>query len=1231
MDPSTPPSQTMETSFLLSNLHCPSCVANIENALYALSPRPLNVSPSIVTSWVTVTHPTDLEICTIQHALTEAGFGICSVTENGIARDVSTSDGSAFGDVHGTLDSILERSEWFGGPRHSGRSEDSERLRTRHIQDCELCRTEGYQTTKPNGKLTNTPSHQPLLQPDTHVNAMDSQPPLSSPSSQEPFVVVDGGGEEDIWRASVAIGGMTCASCSNAITTELEKKSWVKNINVNLISNSATADVVGKDHVDDLISTIEDLGYEALLNSVADTNAGKEKDMWRASIAVGGMTCGSCAAAITNALQKKDWAKEVTVNLIANSASVDFKGRAHLDEIMKAIEDLGYEATLDKAIDLGQSTQATQRRTVEINVSQMFCNHCPEKVLRSLEVFGDAIRIEKPLSIKDPILRLSYVPQLPNFTIRDIIATISGLDPKFEVSIYHPPTLEERSHALHAQQQRRLLIRVALTIIIAIPTFIIGIVFMSLVPSSNQSKHWLMTPWKAQVSRTQWILFLLATPVYFLAADVFHRRAIKEIHFLWRRGNKTPILQRFYRFGSMNMLMSLGTSIAYWSSVAQLISAGANPSMEVDETSFYFDSVVFLTMFLLIGRYIEAYSKSRTGDAVTLLGKLRPTTAVLVNWPTGQLSQVPVDLLELGDTVRVMHGASPPADGEITVGETNFDEASLTGESKLVKKHIGSLVFAGTINRGSPVTVTISSASGSAMLDQIVQAVREGQTKRAPIERLADSLTSYFVPAITALAIVTWIVWLSLGLSGALPEDYLNVHHSQGGWVTWSLQFAIAVFVVACPCGLALAAPTALFVGGGLAAQHGILVKGGGAAFEKASRLDTIVFDKTGTLTMGGDPVVTEYLPIGPSDTAHPVLAERTLLSLIASAEDNSTHTLAKALSSFCAAQPAAEIEDVHQKPRLLEVHELPGRGMRALAFLDEVFTEILIGNEALMSEYSIPVPTSASTVLSTWKREGDSVVLVGISRPHPPSSPPVPPATSDHFRHLSAMFAVSDAIRPSAPGIIRALHEAGTSTWLLTGDNPITAHAIGLKLGILPQNIIAGVLPAEKADRIRDLQRSMPTSGRSSRRALVGMVGDGINDAPALAAADVGIAMGAGSDIAISAAEFVLVSSELKALATLLHLSRVVFRRIKFNFAWALVYNMIALPVAAGAFYALTPGGTHVRLDPVWASLAMAASSVSVVLSSLALRLRVPGIGFRVDKGLVGDEERPVVRGPVL
>ncbi|KFY11237.1 hypothetical protein V491_07305, partial [Pseudogymnoascus sp. VKM F-3775] len=740
MDPSTPPSETMETSFLLSNLHCPSCVANIENALYALSPRPLTVSPSIVTSWVTVTHPTDLDVCSIKHALTEAGFGICSVTENGIARDVSSSDGSAFGDVHGTLDSILERSEWFGGPRNSGRSEDLERLKTRHIQDCELCRTEGYQSTRPNGKLTNTPSHQPLLQPDTHVEAMDSHHPPSSSSPQAPFVVIDGGGEQDIWRASVAIGGMTCASCSTAITTELEKKNWVKNVTVNLISNSAIVDVVGKSHLDELISTIEDLGYEALLNSVADTNTEKVKDMWRASIAVAGMTCGSCAAAITNALREKDWVKEVTVNLIANSASVDFKGKARLDDIVQIIEDLGYEAALDNIVDLGQSSQATQRRTVEINVSQMFCNHCPEKVLRSLEVFGDAIHIDKPLRIKDPILRLSYLPQLPNFTIRDIIATISGLDPKFEVSIYHPPTLEERSLALHAQQQRRLLIRVALTIAIAIPTFVIGIVFMSLVPSSNQSKHWLMTPWRAQVSRSQWILFLLSTPVYFLAADVFHRRAIKEIHFLWRRGNKTPILQRFYRFGSMNMLMSLGTSIAYWSSVAQLISAAANPSIEVDETTFYFDSVVFLTMFLLIGRYIEAYSKSRTGDAVMLLTKLRPTTAVLVNWPNGQLSQVPVDLLELGDTVRVMHGASPPADGDIIGGETNFDESSLTGESKLVKKHVGSSVFSGTINKGSPITVRISSATGSTMLDQIVQAVREGQTKRAPIERLADSL-----------------------------------------------------------------------------------------------------------------------------------------------------------------------------------------------------------------------------------------------------------------------------------------------------------------------------------------------------------------------------------------------------------------------------------------------------------------------------------------------------------
>ena len=308
-------------------------------------------------------------------------------------------------------------------------------------------------------------------------------------------------------------------------------------------------------------------------------------------------------------------------------------------------------------------------------------------------------------------------------------------------------------------------------------------------------------------------MWVLATPVYFLAADTFHRRAFKEVKALWRPGSRFSIAHRFTRFGSMNMLMSLGTSIAYFASIVELALAATEKSSGSMNDS-YFDAVVFLTMFLLIGRFLEAYSKAKTGDAVTSLGNLRPKEAVLVVPGQGDV-KIPTDLLEVGDAVRVHHGTSPPFDGMVLEGCTDFDESSLTGESRPVKKESGDTVYSGTVNKGSPVKITVTSIAGSSMLDQIINAVREGQTRRAPVERVATTITSHFVPFVVLVAIVTWVVWLVLGTTGAIPEDWMN--EGSGGWALWSLRFTIAVFVIACPCGIGLAAPTALFVGGGLA------------------------------------------------------------------------------------------------------------------------------------------------------------------------------------------------------------------------------------------------------------------------------------------------------------------------------------------------------------------------------------------------------------------------------
>ncbi|KAI8710476.1 hypothetical protein NCS52_01564600 [Fusarium sp. LHS14.1] len=921
------------------------------------------------------------------------------------------------------------------------------------------------------------------------------------------------------------------------------------------------------------------------------------------------MTCAVCVNTITDELSKRDWVSTVVVSLVTNSATIEFKDEDKVGQVVEAIEDLGYEATVDTLVNLDEGKPPTQERAVEILLEGMYCEHCPDRVARSLAGFRRQLEIVSQPTEQHPIMKVSYVPEAPTFTVRQILAAIEASDPALTASTHRPLTLEERSKQILHRHQLQLLYRVVLTGIICIPTFIIGIVYMNLVPDKNGSKQYLMAPWASGISRGQISMFIMATPVYFLAADFFHTRALKEIKALWRHGSRTPVLHRFYRFGSMNTLMSLGTTIAYVSSVAQLIAAGVNRPLEINNSNFYFDSVVFLTFFLLVGRLIESFSKARAGDAVEMLGKLRPTTAILVEHRgTGKEedSVVQADLLDFGDIVRVPHGASPPADGIVVLGESNFDESSLTGESRPVKKRVGDEVFSGTVNKDAPVSVQITGVAGKSILDQIVNIVREGQTKRAPMEQIADVMTTYFVPAITLIAILTWIVWMSLGLSGRIPSHWLDV--SSGGWVAWSLQFATAVFVVACPCGLALAAPTAIFVGGGLAAKHGILAKGGGEAFEKASKIDCVVFDKMGTLTMGGEPSITDSKIYPDSDDVDEA-RKATFLAALKAVEENSSHPIAKAIVSFCASKTSkyANIDNLE---------EIPGKGMKATyaSSNPESSFELIVGNEALMNEFSVHISPIVTTLLQKWKIEAKSIALAATKPISPAIEVLAPPYT------LAAALSISDPARPEAPAIVRALQTRGIAVWLLSGDNPTTATAVALQVGINSDNVIAGVLPAQKAEKITYLQSILkactgPTSESTTRRAAIAMVGDGINDSPALTTADVGVAIGSGSDVAISSADFVLLNSDLHSVVSLLDLSRAVFRRIKFNFGWALVYNCIAVPVAEGCLYPVVSHGSHVRLDPVWTSLAMALSSISVVTSSLMLRSRLPGVGFRVQR----------------
>ncbi|KAJ5492944.1 hypothetical protein N7539_001690 [Penicillium diatomitis] len=1186
----TKPSQSIRKSlFWVSNIHCASCVAYITNILSEV-PSVENIDVSIMTHEVRVTHGSSVESALLVDTLIDAAFEVHHVT-------TYDSDGSILTEIDTT--SWAQRRTGnlsYDGSYASLSTNAKEQIHgawnRQHLATCDACRKESEQRYLDSTEIANS-------------DPLEGQPTTSAvltPQSEKPKPEIPSSKQS----ASSAIG--------RAVPSIADSET---NSKTNQPSSPA------------------------------------EPETYSARISIGGMTCASCVNSVTAALQEMSGVEEVSVNLLTNSAALIFVGpRDYVDEITERVEDIGFEAVLDNVNQISQPTHRqtahaghdaarrhadadspsqaasmdrTPKRTISILVNGMFCHHCPEKVMDSLSRLQN-VSVNQAPTEKRPIVEITYTPAPPTMTVRSIIKTIDDAHAAFQPSVYHPPSIEERSRAMQIHERQRLLSRLVFVLAVAIPTFIIGIVFMSLVSPRNPTRRYLeQKMWSGSVTRIEWALFIMSTPVMVFGADVFHTRALKEIRALWRRGSRVPVLRRFYRFGSMNLLISAGTSVAYFSSLAILIVDALRGFKASAHGTTYFDSVVFLTLFILAGRFLEAYSKARTGDAVSALGNLRPSCALLVGdrsvedevstgFTAESTVKISVDLLEVGDHVLIPHGTSPPADGVVVSdGIYQFDESSLTGESRPVPKRQGDEVFSGSVNVGKPVRVRITELGGSSMLDRIIAVVREGQSKRAPLERVADILTSHFVPVITLIAILTFVVWLALGHAGALPGDYLD--SSRGGWTFWSLEFAIAVFVVACPCGLALAAPTALFVGGGLAAQHGILVKGGGEAFQEASRLEAIVFDKTGTLTEGGSLKVTEHEFL----TKDPELISVSW-TLARSLEENSNHPIAQAISAFCQSQATIDIVSS-------DVQEISGQGLKGSFQVDldkGQSYEAVIGNERLLRSIH-PLESDTffiSNLLSRFQTNGKSTAVLSIRRKSSKSSSFVP----------VAIFATSDTIRPEAVEVISRLQSKDVQVFMCTGDNQKTANAVAEMLGIPRSNVMADVLPAQKASFVKSIQEGSMDSAAlastkkvqqgNSARSIVAFVGDGINDAPALAAADVSIAMASGSDVAINSASFILLNSDLRTILELVVLSRRVFNRVRMNFGWAVLYNFILVPVAAGVFYPIVSGhhekvvggevvnvNEHWRLSPVWAALAMALSSISVISSSLALRISWGGV----------------------
>ena len=651
-----------------------------------------------------------------------------------------------------------------------------------------------------------------------------------------------------------------------------------------------------------------------------------------------------------------------------------------------------------------------------------------------------------------------------------------------------------------------------------------------------------------------------------------------------------------------------------------------------DTVGTYFDSCVFLIMFILLGRVLEAYAKSRTTDAVSLLGQLRPERALLVEGDLpgervvmdrknskdsdsasdvdenedvraqGESSQragtitrnIPVDQLEKGDLILVPPGSLPPTDGVIISGQTTFDESSLTGESKPIEKGPGDEVYTGTTNLTGAVTIRMSSLSGDTMLEKIMVAVSDASGRKAPIEKLAERLTGKFVPVIVYLSAIVLVIWLAVVFTDSISLSDDNAEKG-GGKVFFALEFAIATLVVACPCGIGLAVPCANAVGTGLVAKAGVLASGGGEAFLGATKVNTIVLDKTGTLTVGMSSVTDHATWPGPVN-------KETVIKMVAAVESGSTHPLAQGIVAWLESQGGGTGSGAEVK----HTEEIRGRGLSSTVEVDEQTAELLVGNAALLTENGITFTEEQEGAIHVWSEAAKSVVLVGLRT-----------ASIPQFS-LVAAYALSDPPRETTPAALDALREMGMSIVMLTGDNASTAVAVGKSVGIPASDVRAGVGPEGKAQVIRELQSMpltraqqgllsklprwipfKPKSGNKDNRRRVMFVGDGINDSVALAAADVSGAMGHGSQATLAGADFVLLSSSLSALPTLLKLSAKITRRQKLNLAWAIIFNVVCLPLAAGVFY---PAG-RTRLSPVWSAVVMACSSLSVVCSSLALR----------------------------
>jgi Cu+-exporting ATPase len=813
---------------------------------------------------------------------------------------------------------------------------------------------------------------------------------------------------------------------------------------------------------------------------------------------IGGMTCASCVRRIETGLSELDGIKNVSVNLATEKALVEYDpDRITADRISERVRELGYEA-----IGLDRMEPAIERTS--ISIGGMTCAACVRRVetaMRGVEGVQDAA-----VNLATGRATVTHSPEWGGkVALRRVIE-----DAGYEYLGVVDTNVEDPVEIARAHEIRELKTKFTIGAVLSV------IIFM------GTMQDWF--PFLSGFPRQTmlYFLFVLTTPVVFWVGSRFHIGAWKALK---------------QRTSDMNTLVSIGVLSAYvYSSVVTFFPAFLLKAGVHDHATYahaYYDSSAVIITFILLGRLLEARAKGRTSAAIKRLLGLRPKTAHVLR--NGQELDIEIEDVVKGDLIVVRPGEKIATDGVVESGSSAVDESMLTGESIPVMKERGSEVFGATINRTGNFTFRATRIGAETVLAGIIRLVEEAQGSKAPIQRLADRVASVFVPTVIAIAMGTFLIWYFLPSDHQFSRALLNF---------------VSVLIIACPCAMGLATPTAVMVGTGIGAENGILIKGG-EALERAYQLTTVVFDKTGTLTRG-EPIVTDIVVAPGSD-------RRRVLQIASSIEAASEHPLAKAILE------KARSEGID--PLSIDRFEAIS-GLGAQAVIDG--ETCMIGNLRFMEERKIEF-NHLQEEMRKFSEEGKTSVLVsGCSA-------------------ALGVIAMSDVPKESARETVSVLKGMGLQVAMITGDNLSAARAIGRSLGI--ERVLAEVLPGNKAEEIRRLQKEGE---------VVAMVGDGINDAPALTAADIGIAIGTGTDVAIEAGDITLIRDDLRAVPDAIRLSARTMKAIRQNLFWAFIYNTIGIPIAAGILYPFW----GVLLNPVYAAAAMALSSVSVVTNSLRLRI---------------------------